>query len=168
MSKWLASVVVILGLLAAACTSGPGSRAGSGETPTAGPTAATPTAAPTVEVEREILAEESPPEPPKVTERQVEQAEGRSISELQLREYRFSPPTLTANAGETFNFRLFNYGKVKHNFTIVTPESGRIEKDVSPRIVEVLGFLAPKRPGRYQFSCRFHRGRGMVGTLVVR
>lgn len=158
------SLIACLGALvvaAAACSAGTETRAAA--RPDAGPTVAG--AAPTVLAGEHVRPERGPSE---ARGGAIRDAQGRPIPELTLRDFSFSPRSLSATAGRTFNLRVVNDGTVTHNFAIVVAGTTLMSVDVEPGDFATVGFLPPAKPGRYGFACRFHRDGGMTGTLIVR
>jgi len=79
-------------------------------------------------------------------------------------DYRFRPDCLTVS--RAFGFRLSNRGSVRHNLTIA---GTGLSVDVAPgdRATEAPLQRSDIDPGTYRFFCRFHRSRGMTGTIHV-
>lgn len=86
---------------------------------------------------------------------------------LTMSSFKFSPNVLKARAGASLTFTARNAADVVHNFTIEQSLSGKVGVDVQPGETRGIGFVVAAKPGRYAFYCRFHRGRGMTGTLVL-
>lgn len=84
------------------------------------------------------------------------------ITVLRMADNRFEPDCLTVS--ETQALRVSNTGKATHNFTV-----GKLNVDLKPE--DDKNFNALKfegfKPGEYEFFCKFHKGQGMKGTLVV-
>jgi plastocyanin len=74
--------------------------------------------------------------------------------------FAFSPSSLTVRRGQTIT--LDNAGDAPHTFTIA--DEGIDVTNNPGQVREVTVDLAP---GTYAFVCRFHRDRGMKGTLTV-
>ena len=83
---------------------------------------------------------------------------------LSLKDFFFAPPCLIVR--NTQNVTLKNEGTTLHNWSI---EGTQVDIDVEPGQVQNLeaigGALAP---GTYEFFCKYHRARGMRGTIVVK
>jgi plastocyanin len=91
--------------------------------------------------------------------------------ELHMREFRFVPQVVTVTSGESV--ALVNDGKATHSFVCLTQGQQTAAKpggcavnpgDVQPGLTKVVQFV---RAGQYDFFCRYHSARGMVGSLVV-
>jgi plastocyanin len=82
---------------------------------------------------------------------------------LEAYEFRFEPKTLTAKAGEKVTLTFKNEGKAEHNFSV---SSLSVDKDVEDGKTVSVSFT-PDQAGTIQFFCKYHKGRGMVGTLNV-
>ena len=76
-------------------------------------------------------------------------------------EARFAPERLEVAAGSTVRFTA--NGTFGHNLQAV--DGSFSAGDLKPG--ESATFTAPTTPGEYPFECRFHKGQGMVGVLVV-
>jgi plastocyanin len=74
--------------------------------------------------------------------------------------FAFSPSSLTVRRGQTIT--LDNTGDAPHTFTIA--DEGI---DVTNNPGQVRKVTVDLAPGTYPFVCRFHRDRGMEGTLTV-
>lgn len=90
--------------------------------------------------------------------------------ELRMTEFRFTPQVLELEAGDSV--ALVNDGKATHSFECLAQQQqgsrgacGVSPGDVQPGLTEVVKFAAA---GQYDFFCRYHASRGMVGRLVVR
>ncbi|HYN35349.1 MAG TPA: cupredoxin domain-containing protein [Actinomycetota bacterium] len=84
---------------------------------------------------------------------------------VKARDFGFSPPTVTVDAGTPVNITLVNEGDVVHDLTI--PELD-IQVVAAPEERASLG-LTPDRAGEYRFECTVpgHAEAGMVGRFVV-
>ena len=82
---------------------------------------------------------------------------------LEAYDFRFEPTALTAKAGEKVTLKFKNAGKVEHNFSVSSPN---VNQDVEDGKTVSVSFT-PDQAGKIQFFCKYHRGRGMVGSLNV-
>jgi plastocyanin len=82
---------------------------------------------------------------------------------LEAYDFRFDPKTLTAKAGEKVTLTFKNEGKVEHNFSVSSPS---VDKDAEDGKTVSVSFT-PDQAGKIQFFCKYHKSRGMVGTLDV-
>jgi plastocyanin len=73
-------------------------------------------------------------------------------------------PRFVAQPGERISIQVNNRDTVIHSFTF---DQARVNLDAWAGKVSTEAFLAPKKPGKYTFYCRY-RKVGMSGTLVVR
>lgn len=73
----------------------------------------------------------------------------------------FNPEDFTTAAGGSFELR--NDGDAMHNLTI--PEAD-VDRDVAPGDSETIS-VPTLEPGTYEFSCEYHVGQGMTGTLTL-
>jgi plastocyanin len=90
--------------------------------------------------------------------------------ELVAQNLQFSPNELKAKAGERIQITLINRGDVPYNLKFELPDGEQeLRTDVPPGRKAALVFTAPEKAGTYSFysPLQNHRGRGMVGTLVV-
>ena len=94
----------------------------------------------------------------------TEQGGDRSVK-LELREFAFSPDTVTIEAGKATKLELKNVGAVEHDFVI---DDADFKLKVAPGKTGS-GELTVDEPGTYTIYCSVpgHRASGMVGTLVV-
>lgn len=88
-------------------------------------------------------------------------AEGEAA--LETGEFFFAPTVLTGAADLDAVLEVRNGGAVRHNLTL--PELG-IDEDLDPGAAATIAVTFP-RSGSTLFFCRFHRDRGMLGTLVA-
>jgi plastocyanin len=81
-----------------------------------------------------------------------------------MKDYRFVPPCLVVSGAVAFH--LHNGGSTEHNLTI---PGTKFSVDVAPGKTvseqRLMGSGVP--PGTYRFVCRFHKGRGMTGTIHI-
>jgi plastocyanin len=80
--------------------------------------------------------------------------------ELTTRDHFFEPASVTAPSGAVLV--LTNEGGFAHNFSV---ENEDIGEDVAVGQSKRVPLELP--PGVYDFVCRFHEVRGMVGVLTV-
>jgi plastocyanin len=73
-------------------------------------------------------------------------------------------PVFRARPGERLRIRVDNQDQLIHSFTFAP---AKLNLDAWEGAVTARTFKAPKKPGTYQFYCRY-RKVGMAGTLVVR
>ena len=78
-------------------------------------------------------------------------------------DFRFDPKALTAKAGEKVTLTFKNEGKAEHNFSVSSPN---VDKDAEGGKTVSVSFT-PDQAGKIQFFCKYHKGRGMVGSLNV-
>ena len=86
---------------------------------------------------------------------------------LVMDDMRYSPSTLTIEAGQPLMLTVTNADDVPHEF-IVRSKAKTIHLFLNPDKTIVSSFTIAK-PGTYQFFCDVadHKERGMVGTLEV-
>jgi plastocyanin len=73
-------------------------------------------------------------------------------------------PVFRARPGERLRVRVDNQDRLIHSFTFAP---AKLNLDAWEGAVTARTFKAPRKPGTYQFYCRY-RKVGMAGTLVVR
>jgi plastocyanin len=78
-------------------------------------------------------------------------------------DFRFEPKTLTAKAGEKVTLTFKNEGKVEHNFSVSSPS---VDQDAEEGKTVSVSFT-PEQAGKIEFFCKYHKSRGMVGSLNV-
>jgi plastocyanin len=92
-------------------------------------------------------------------------------TELHMRDFKFVPQVLNVTVGESVG--IINDGNATHSFVcLLQGERGAVGRtgcganpgDVQPGLTKVVKFA---RAGQYDFFCRYHSSRGMVGRLVV-
>jgi plastocyanin len=93
--------------------------------------------------------------------------EGSSSSgggtQVAMRDFSYSPNTLTARAGQAVTLELKNEGEQPHTFTIAgLTDSQRVEKGQSKSIT-----FTPTQAGPLTFFCTVHGQASMSGTLTV-
>ena len=85
--------------------------------------------------------------------------------EVELDDFYFGPTFITATAGQEITLELHNEGDAPHTFT--STELGNIDEELAPGERRTVKVTAPAS-GSALITCRFHRGQGMQGALVVR
>lgn len=89
---------------------------------------------------------------------------------------KFSPATITAQPGETVQFRVTNVGKVEHEFMVGSKDA--VDADGGEDTAEIEGLGAGQTKdlvytfadaGTYAFACHEpgHFEAGMVGTIAL-
>ncbi len=86
-----------------------------------------------------------------------------SAVEMEADDFYFEPETLEARVGEAVTLTVKNEGGAVHTFTI---DELNVDQTLRPGD-EVTVTLTPARAGSFTFYCRFHRARGMEGTMDV-
>ncbi|AHM58576.1 hypothetical protein D770_01510 [Flammeovirgaceae bacterium 311] len=90
--------------------------------------------------------------------------------EVVAQNLQFSPKELQVKAGQRIQVTLVNRGDVDYSLKFELPDGEQeLRTPVPPGRRAGLVFTAPEKPGTYSFfsPLQNHRGRGMVGTLVV-
>ena len=83
---------------------------------------------------------------------------------IAAQDYQFSPNSLSTKAGASVTFTFKNEGKTEHNFSVT---EASVSTDAENGDTKKVTFTAPSSPGSYQFFCKYHKARGMTGTLTV-
>ena len=78
-------------------------------------------------------------------------------------DFRFDPKALNVKTGQKVTLTFKNEGKVEHNFSV---SSASVDKDAENGKTVSVSFT-PDQAGKIQFFCKYHKSRGMVGTLDV-
>jgi plastocyanin len=80
-----------------------------------------------------------------------------------MHDYYFSP-TIISSLGttESFQIGLHNVSDQQHTFTI-----DDLGVDVTVQPGDTQNIIVENKTGNYIFYCRFHRDRGMEGTLPI-
>ena len=86
---------------------------------------------------------------------------GSGKTQLDMNDYYFNPGAVKAPAGKKITLDLKNDGATEHNFTLT--EQG-VSKDVEVGEEAEVTVTVPKS-GTLTFYCKYHRSRGMTGTL---
>ncbi len=91
---------------------------------------------------------------------------GGSGPSLELKEYSFTPNTVTLTAGQPVTLTLKNTGTLQHDFAI--PDLNVTSPVVNPGQTTTYTFT-PSRAGTFQFICNQpgHKEAGMVGTATI-
>jgi plastocyanin len=84
-----------------------------------------------------------------------------SAQKLGMYDYSFRPTTITGKPGSKVTVQLKDDGKVEHNFSVAAQ---KIDDTLKPGESASATVTIPKS-GTLQFYCKFHRARGMVGTI---
>lgn len=89
-------------------------------------------------------------------------AEGLTVT---AKDFEFDPSSLEVPAGEATSIRLVNAGDAPHTFTI---DGQDVDESLEPGSDDGEAKVTVPAGGRVVFYCRFHRGRGMEGTITAR
>ena len=102
--------------------------------------------------------------------------------EVELKEFSFTPGSISAPAGATVMLTLNNIGLLEHEFVIMklgTTATLPFDADDEPNVYwegevepgekETCEFVAPSEPGEYQVVCGTagHLEQNMMGKLIV-
>ena len=92
-------------------------------------------------------------------------ADVRGATELEIgaHDNYFDPATIKGSPGQTVTFEISNEGRSLHNFSIT---DANINRDVPPGGKIDVAVTFPTS-GVLEYFCKFHRGVGMTGRLVV-
>ncbi len=82
---------------------------------------------------------------------------------LEVDDFYFEPTLLTGTAGQQLTIELDNEGTVEHNFSL---DEQSISQDIEAGEDASVSVTLPDS-GQLVFYCKYHRGQGMVGALVV-
>ncbi|MHB8507413.1 MAG: cupredoxin domain-containing protein [Candidatus Dormibacteria bacterium] len=83
---------------------------------------------------------------------------------LEAYDFHFEPATLSVSAGVRVTLNLKNSGKVEHNLSI--PSLG-VDTDAPAGQTISVTFTPSTAATTVEFFCKYHRDRGMVGSLTV-
>ena len=83
--------------------------------------------------------------------------------EVTASDFSFTPATLTAEVGGSFNLVLTNAGDAAHTFTI---DEFDLDAEVAPG-EETSVTVSPSESGEFTYYCRFHQDQGMEGGITV-
>jgi plastocyanin len=86
---------------------------------------------------------------------------GSGKTEVELDDYYFQPKTISGAAGKKVTLELKNEGKTEHNFSL---DEQNVSKDVEAGEEAEVTVTIPKS-GSLTFYCKYHRSKGMTGTL---
>ena len=89
---------------------------------------------------------------------------GSGGTTIEAQDYRLVPNTMTATAGSQVRFTFKNKGSMEHNFSLT---EANVSTDAEKGASATVSFTAPSAPGSYEFFCKYHKTRGMTGTLTV-
>jgi plastocyanin len=85
------------------------------------------------------------------------------FAEVTQADFRFIPSALVVSTSQGLSIK--NLGPSLHNLSITGTQ---VDQDVQPgqsTNTEAIGQVV--NPGTYQFFCKYHKSRGMVGTITV-
>jgi plastocyanin len=85
------------------------------------------------------------------------------FAEVTQADYSFTPSAFAISTNQGLSIK--NLGPSLHNFSITGTQ---IDLDVQPgqsTNTESIGGVV--QPGTYEFFCKYHKSRGMVGTITV-
>lgn len=107
---------------------------------------------------------------------------------VEMREYSFSPDTITVTANQKVRVNILNKGNIEHDFSIMeistsskpkvadpshahlmTGPEPQVHVSALPGIKNTVEFT-PTQPGTYEIYCVIsgHKEQGMVGKLIVK
>ena len=144
----LGVLVLAMGLLAAACSSGDGN--GDSTTPAGGNPSAGESEMGTITIGSDSANDHG-----------TKDVAGMDETSVELDDFYFEPTILKGTAGEQITLELENEGDALHNFTL---SEQSIDQDVESGGTETVTVTLPDS-GQLEFFCKFHRGSGMVGAL---
>ncbi len=84
-------------------------------------------------------------------------------AEVAAYDFDFEPASLTGELGRPFDVTIRNEGDASHTFTI---DELHVDQTVDPGKKATVR-VTPSEPGELTFYCKFHVGRGMMGSLMV-
>ncbi|MBS4208085.1 cupredoxin domain-containing protein [Bacillus sp. FJAT-50079] len=84
--------------------------------------------------------------------------------EVEMNDDYFNPNVITIPNGRTTTLILKNIGNNEHTFTV---EKLGIDVEVQPGEEKNIT-LKPIKSGTYEFICRYHVNKGMVGKVIVK
>lgn len=82
---------------------------------------------------------------------------------LEADDFYFKPTSLSVESGQTLTVKVENEGKAEHTFTVDTLG---VDVEIPAGEDKEVDITAPKS-GSFDFYCRYHRSRGMTGTITV-
>jgi plastocyanin len=90
---------------------------------------------------------------------------GTGSTTIEATEFKFTPATVSAKAGDSVTLTFKNAGTAEHNFSITTL---KVSEDAEKGAVKTVKFTAPAAAGDVEFFCKYHKASyNMVGTLHV-
>jgi plastocyanin len=84
---------------------------------------------------------------------------------IEMTDFAFDVVGVELSAGRQATIRVTNRGAVTHDLSIPAID---VSLDYEAGHSSNLIFIVPSQPGSIEFFCKYHRDRGMQGTLVVR
>jgi YVTN family beta-propeller protein len=96
-------------------------------------------------------------------DRSLADVRGATELEIEAHDNFFEPATIKGSPGQTVTFEISNEGRSLHNFSIT---NANINRDVPPGGKIDVAVTFPTS-GVLEYFCKFHRGVGMTGRLVV-
>jgi plastocyanin len=94
----------------------------------------------------------------------TEDVTGTEEIEVELDDFYFEPTVLEGAAGQTLTVTMFNEGDAPHTFTI---DELQVDEELQPGDEDVTAEVTFPDSGALVFYCRFHVGGGMLGGLSV-
>jgi nitrite reductase (NO-forming) len=76
--------------------------------------------------------------------------------------FQFTPSTITVKPGDKVTVTVSNKDSFEHNFSI---SDLTVSQDVAANATQMVSFTATS--SNLQFFCKYHKAKGMVGTLDV-
>lgn len=76
--------------------------------------------------------------------------------------FQFTPSTITVKPGDKVTVTVSNKDGYQHNFSI---SELSVSQDIAANTTQTVSFTATS--SNLQFFCKYHKGKGMVGTLDV-
>ena len=83
--------------------------------------------------------------------------------DVRAHDFNFEPTGLIGEMGRPFDVTIRNEGDAPHTFTI---DELHVDQTVEPGKKATVR-VTPSEPGELTFYCKFHIGRGMMGSLMV-
>ena len=93
---------------------------------------------------------------------------GGGGNSVEMKEYSFTPPTVTVKANQAVTINLRNTGTLVHDWVVQGMPGPEVKGEVQPGRSGTVTFT-PTQPGTYRVICAqpAHEQSGMVGQLVV-
>src|SRR5262245_19607420 len=88
---------------------------------------------------------------------------GMDETSLEVDDFYFEPTLLTGTAGQQLTIEIENEGSVEHNFSL---DEQSISQDIEAGEDASVSVTFPDS-GVLVFYCKYHRGQGMLGGLMV-